>query len=170
MRWIASHVLHTMMTITTERRSRMIIFGPVIFLTLGHIFRLHKTDWQNKRENFRQVVELVRLLRKTDDIDQAVQLIRLLNRTNSLGKAAKLLRSLRRTGNMRGALELVRSLNKHGNFGFVWPIAPGHYYSPLPDAKEVSARSQVLFDRTIAECPGIDLREEAQLTLLKSFA
>jgi hypothetical protein len=44
------------------------------------------------------------------------------------------------------------------------------YSSPLPDPKENSARSQVLFDRNTAECPGIELGEEAQLELLESFS
>jgi hypothetical protein len=67
-------------------------------------------------------------------------------------------------------LRLLYSLHRTGNFRFVYPYTPGHYYSPLPDYKEVLARSQVLFDRDTAGCVGIDLREEAQLELLDSFS
>ncbi len=67
-------------------------------------------------------------------------------------------------------LKLVYLLRKTGNFRFIYPFTPGHYYSPLPDYKEVLARSQVLLDRDTAECPGINLREEAQLKLLERFS
>jgi predicted O-methyltransferase YrrM len=123
-----------------------------------------------KAKNFRQAIELIRLLRKTDDLNQAVQLIRLLNRTNSLGQAVRLLRSLHKTGRMRKALEIVRSINKQGNFDLMSAASAGHYYSPIPNSREISARSQTLFDRSITECPGIELREEAQVELLESFA
>lgn len=49
-------------------------------------------------------------------------------------------------------------------------IPPGHYYSPVPNMREVLARSQVLFDQPVEDCPGIDLKEEAQLELLESFS
>ena len=68
------------------------------------------------------------------------------------------------------ALKVVYLLHKTGNFRFIYPFTPGHYYSPLPDYKEVLARSQVLLDRDTAECSGINLREEAQLKLLESFS
>src|SRR5215203_1085975 len=158
------------MTSTIGQISRPIILVLVILLILGHVLRLQQASWRKKLDGSRQAVDLLRVLRETDDVNQAVRLIRLLNETNSLGQVTKLVRSLRRTGNMRGALKLMRSLTKHGNFRFVWPIAPGHYYSPLPDSRDISARSQVLFDRSISECPGIDLREEAQLSLLEAFA
>jgi predicted O-methyltransferase YrrM len=123
-----------------------------------------------KAKSFRQAIELIRLLIKTDNLNQAVQLIRLLNRTNSLDQAVRLIRLLHRTGRMRKALKLVRSLNKQGNFFLISAASSGHYYSPFPNPKEIAARSQTLFDRSITECPGIELREDAQVELLESFA
>jgi len=63
-------------------------------------------------------------------------------------------------------------LLKTDSFRFLqWPqSAPGHFYSPIPDSKGVVARSQVLFDQGVDRCPGIDLREEAQLGLLEVFS
>jgi predicted O-methyltransferase YrrM len=48
-----------------------------------------------------------------------------------------------------------------------WP--PGHFYSPIPDLREIAADEQRIFGpppRTIA---GIDLREDRQLALLQQF-
>lgn len=51
-------------------------------------------------------------------------------------------------------------------------VAPGHYYSPLPDVDEIRSNETAIFGngnspRTI---PGIDLREAEQLELLKKLA
>jgi hypothetical protein len=46
----------------------------------------------------------------------------------------------------------------------------GHFYSPLPDLAEVAARSAVLFRPEIPTCPGINLREHAQLALLEQLS
>jgi predicted O-methyltransferase YrrM len=46
---------------------------------------------------------------------------------------------------------------------------PGHFYSPIPDLAEVGRRAGTLFDRSVKELPGIDLREAAQLELLERF-
>ena len=132
-----------------------------------------KTAKQHLRirtDDFRQAVELVRLLHKTSDFPQAVRLIRLLNKTGDYRQAIKLIRLLDKTGNFRQTIKLIRSLHEEDNLSFVFPFTPGHYSSPLPDSKEISARSQILFDRSTTECPGIDLREEAQLELLESFS
>jgi hypothetical protein len=49
-----------------------------------------------------------------------------------------------------------------------WPA--GHFYSPLPDLEEVRRRQSVLFGPPPARLPGIDLREQAQLSLLSELA
>ena len=50
-----------------------------------------------------------------------------------------------------------------------WP-PPGHYYSPIPDLAEVRRRRAELFGPMPDAVPGIDLRPEAQLSLLRRFA
>jgi hypothetical protein len=44
---------------------------------------------------------------------------------------------------------------------------PGHFYSPIPDARDLSPH---LFDQQVAELPGIDVRADAQLSLLAGLA
>lgn len=46
---------------------------------------------------------------------------------------------------------------------------PGHYYSPIPDRKEIMAMSQQLFDVTKRDFFGIDLREKQQIELLEQL-
>lgn len=59
-----------------------------------------------------------------------------------------------------------RHLRKH----FETQFAPGHFYSPYPDLKEMKRREQVIFDRSKREIPGIDIREKEQLALLEKLA
>lgn len=46
-------------------------------------------------------------------------------------------------------------------------VPAGHYYSPVPDLVEVRARKQKIYGPR--DLPGIDLRPEEQLALLKGF-
>jgi predicted O-methyltransferase YrrM len=49
---------------------------------------------------------------------------------------------------------------------FLRPVPAGHFYSPLADMRQVRAQRESLFDRTVTECPGVDLRAEQQLAML----
>lgn len=46
----------------------------------------------------------------------------------------------------------------------------GHYYSPLPDIAEVRSRAKVLFRKDVDLRPSIDLRADAQYSLLADLA
>lgn len=46
---------------------------------------------------------------------------------------------------------------------------PGSFYSPIPDLAEVRREEAKIFDRSKKEVAGINLNEQAQLSLLKSF-
>lgn len=46
---------------------------------------------------------------------------------------------------------------------------PGHYYSPVPDKEYVRNNAGRIFDRSMKTLPGIDLRENEQLSLLEKF-
>jgi hypothetical protein len=48
-----------------------------------------------------------------------------------------------------------------------WP--PGHFYSPIPDLADVRRRDASIFPAMDAALPGLDLREDAQLTLLRDL-
>jgi hypothetical protein len=62
-------------------------------------------------------------------------------------------------------LRAIYWMLKTDSFRFVLVHPPGHYYSPIPDSKDVLAR--VLLDRDTDTCPGVHLREEAQLEMLE---
>jgi len=46
---------------------------------------------------------------------------------------------------------------------------PGHYYSPIPGIDEVRRNADRLFDRSLRELPGIDLRTDQQLATLEQI-
>jgi hypothetical protein len=48
-------------------------------------------------------------------------------------------------------------------------VPPGHFYSPVPTEKEIEAQQDRIF-RCPDQLEGLDLNEEAQLTLLKTLA
>lgn len=47
---------------------------------------------------------------------------------------------------------------------------PGHFYSPIPSPKEIEKHADRLFDRSLREIPGVDLRIDDQLALVDEFA
>jgi predicted O-methyltransferase YrrM len=67
-------------------------------------------------------------------------------------------------------LKLSYVLLKTDSFRFLDYHPPGHYHSPIPDFKQISAGSRESGVQSARECLDIDLREEAQLTLLKDFS
>jgi len=46
---------------------------------------------------------------------------------------------------------------------------PGHFYSPIPDTAAIRRREDTVFDTNVREIAGIDLNEQAQLSLLDEF-
>lgn len=71
---------------------------------------------------------------------------------------------------VRRASQSLRLLADAARSPFLRYAPPGHYYSCIPDMKEVMARADVLFRRDLKECPGVDLRESEQLELLEVMA
>jgi predicted O-methyltransferase YrrM len=49
-------------------------------------------------------------------------------------------------------------------------MSPGHFYSPIPSLDEVRAREEELFGPPPPSLPGIDLRDEQQIALIKELA
>lgn len=86
-------------------------------------------------------------------------------RLHGLGKAVKEVPGVRR---LFPALRMIYYMYPGTGCGpALLRTPPGHFHSPIPNCKEVSAKSAVIFDRTAARCAGIDLREEKQLELLE---
>src|SRR5262245_1229846 len=53
---------------------------------------------------------------------------------------------------------------------FQTAFAPGHFYSPVPDLRELEARAPGLFDRFPETIPGVDLNPPAQQELLDALS
>ena len=62
----------------------------------------------------------------------------------------------------RAALNVARSMSSP----FLRMVPAGHFYSPIPDMREVLRRRDVLFRGNVSDCPGVDVREEGQLELV----
>lgn len=61
--------------------------------------------------------------------------------------------------------ELKIELEKYSTW-----VPPGHFYSPIPDLDKIRKSEVKIFDRKKRSIPGIDLREEAQVALLKEIS
>ena len=65
-------------------------------------------------------------------------------------------------------LPYIRTLNKLlRQYEEVTAYPPGHYYSPVPDVKELEKEKAILFDKKKPEA--IDLNEKAQIDLFHKF-
>ena len=72
----------------------------------------------------------------------------------------------RTSESLRSELRMVADERDRFKTGF----APGHYYSPVPDLRELRAREADVFDRKTAAIPGIDLNAAGQRELLEALA
>jgi hypothetical protein len=63
----------------------------------------------------------------------------------------------------------IRLVLESGNSQFLKFAPPGHFYSPIPNIREVQAKSRIVFDRSRTEIPGIDVNVEAQAELACEF-
>jgi hypothetical protein len=70
------------------------------------------------------------------------------------------------TSNTEGHLYGARSFRSP----FVRAFPAGHFYSALPDIRNIRLRHRELFDLTVEGCEGVELRAPEQLELLRSIA
>jgi predicted O-methyltransferase YrrM len=61
---------------------------------------------------------------------------------------------------------IIRILGLRENYGL---FPPGHFYSPIPSIKDIKNKEAIIWGRTPANLPGIELYEESQLELFKEF-
>jgi hypothetical protein len=93
-----------------------------------------------------------------------------------MSKVRKILNLSKKYRNYKQAIEHLEVLtNKyedtnHLYLQFKTAFPPGHFYSPYPDLHDVNKRHQKLFDRSIREIPGIDIREKQQLNFLTKLS
>jgi Methyltransferase domain len=64
--------------------------------------------------------------------------------------------------------ELSRATSERDRF--LTAFAPGHFYSPVPDLREIRLRDPGLFDRIPATIPGVDLNPSGQQEVLHALA
>lgn len=55
------------------------------------------------------------------------------------------------------------------NYRFLQVAPPGHFYSTIPDTKEICLNSKFVFDLSAMDIPGVDINENAQLELAQAF-
>lgn len=67
---------------------------------------------------------------------------------------------------MHEALELTRSQN----WRFLSFAPPGHFYSPIPDYKNIQSDGYRNFDPDLKEIPGLNINESEQLKRLDTFS
>jgi predicted O-methyltransferase YrrM len=89
------------------------------------------------------------------------------SRQISFGRTAHVFKFFRSVWRERYA---IRSILESGNIRFLRLVPPGHFYSPIPDIKEIQEKSTILFDRSKANILGIDGRLDAQIKLASEFA
>jgi len=77
---------------------------------------------------------------------------------------------LARLPGLGAAFRSLRLLTDAARSPFLRYAPPGHYYSCIPDMKQVLDRADVLFRRDVKACPGVDLREGEQIQLLEVMA
>jgi predicted O-methyltransferase YrrM len=63
----------------------------------------------------------------------------------------------------------IRSIVESENYRFLQFAPPGHFYSPIPDIKEIQKHSSEIFDRSPATIPAIDTCMEEQVKLASDF-
>lgn len=86
---------------------------------------------------------------------------------NSLKAAAKKVPGLRSIyRGLRAGLNVAKSMSSP----FLRMVPAGHFYSPIPDMRDVLGRGDVVFRRDVSSCPGVDMREREQLELVDSLS
>ena len=84
----------------------------------------------------------------------------------------KILKFIASAARINGSGRLIKSLGDSApeNMRSLIYAGPGHFYSPLPDLKQVTAQRDRLFDRSVDELEGIDLNAPGQTDLVRRFA
>lgn len=82
----------------------------------------------------------------------------------------KILRNARFLKNLYKNKGAIRTLLESGNIGFIKFACPGHFYSPIPDFHEIDSKAEHIFDRSEKDVPAININEDAQVHLTKSFS
>lgn len=77
---------------------------------------------------------------------------------------------IRGTWRLRAVYRSLRYLAELNRSPFLHFVPIGHYYSCVPDLKATLARADSLFRKDVSDCPGVDLRPQAQLAMLQALS
>jgi hypothetical protein len=91
-------------------------------------------------------------------------------RTDAMSLVEKASGKLRLLHDLYRSKGAIRYMLRNANSEFIRFAPPGHYYSPIPDTKEIRSRWETLFDRSSKSVAGIRLNEEGQCALAEAFA
>ena len=69
----------------------------------------------------------------------------------------------------RSAKRLVNAVRSTGS-PFVRHFPAGHFYSPLPDMKQIRLEPEALFEHPAEACPGVELKDQRQQGVLGELA
>jgi hypothetical protein len=67
-------------------------------------------------------------------------------------------------------LKAIYHLLKGSNLSLFSDYPPGHFSSPMPNIKEILSRQEELFNQSVTEIPGVELREQQQVNLLQALS
>jgi len=85
-----------------------------------------------------------------------------------------IMQELRRTikflKKLRWKKKLIQSLLESENLAFLQFALPGHFYSPLPDLREIHVNANRIFDCSPGDFSAIHMNTESQIQLANSFS
>jgi len=84
-----------------------------------------------------------------------------------LKRLARLLHLARRNDKR---LDALLQFAESPNYRFFRFAQPGHFYSPIPDIRDIERAANRIFDAQNKQLPGIDLNEHGQIALLEMMA
>ena len=67
-------------------------------------------------------------------------------------------------------LKSIYNLLKSNNLQVFSLYPPGHFSSPIPNIRDILSKEEALFDQSVREIPGVDLREQQQINLLQALS
>ena len=67
-------------------------------------------------------------------------------------------------------LKSIYNLLKSNNLHVFSVYPPGHFSSPIPNIRDILSRKEAVFDQSVRDIPGVDLREQQQINLLQALA
>lgn len=85
-------------------------------------------------------------------------------------KIDQLLKYIKLFVNLYKERDTIQKLLESKNIAFIKFAPPGHYHSPIPDIRNIISNADTIFNNSEKDVPSINLHENKQIQLLKSFS